>query len=86
MYAPTFRKEGGGFEEEELKKAAERLADSVDYERYDLVMKFHPLSGICIEHPHAVQDTEFATIDFCQLADTVILDYSAVVFEVAMLG
>lgn len=86
VYAPTFRKEGGGFEEEELKKAAERLADSVDYERYDLVMKFHPLSGICIEHPHAVQDTEFATIDFCQLADTVILDYSAVVFEVAMLG
>ena len=49
-------------------------------------MKFHPLSGICIEHPHAVQDTEFATIDFCQLADTVILDYSAVVFEDAMLG
>ena len=86
IYAPTFRKEGGGFEEEELRMAALRLAEAVDYERYDLVMKFHPLSGIRITHEHAIQDTEFATIDFCHAADIVILDYSAVVFEVAMLG
>ena len=86
VYAPTFRKEGGGFEEEELRMAALRFAEAVDYERYDLVMKFHPLSGIRITHEHAIQDTEFATIDFCHAADIVILDYSAVVFEVAMLG
>ena len=29
---------------------------------------------------------EFSTIDFCQIADAVILDYSAVMFEVALLG
>ena len=45
VYAPTFRKEGGSFEEKELEAAAEKLAEAIDYERYNLVTKFHPLSG-----------------------------------------
>ncbi len=86
VYAPTFRKDGGDFQEEELRKAAERLVASVDYGRYNLVIKFHPLSEIKIEHELVIQDTKFSTIDFCRLADFVILDYSAVVFEASMLG
>lgn len=86
VYAPTFRKEGGDFEEKELAEAAERLAESVDYEKYNLVVKFHPLSGIVLKNKNVIQDTTFSTIDFCHMADAVILDYSAVVFEIAMLG
>ena len=86
VYAPTFRKEGGDFEEKELAEAAERLAESVDYEKYNLVVKFHPLSGIVLKNKNIIQDTTFSTIDFCHMADAVILDYSAVVFEIAMLG
>lgn len=86
VYAPTFRKEGGSFEEEELKQAAERLAAGIDQERYQLVVKFHPLSDIVLKDPSVIQDREFSTIDFCQIADAVILDYSAVMFEVALLG
>ena len=86
VYAPTFRKEGGSFEEKELEAAAERLAEAIDYGRYNLVAKFHPLSGITLRNENVIQDKIFSTIDFCQMADAVILDYSAVVFEVAMLG
>ena len=85
VYAPTFRKEDGGFEEEELRRAAEKLADAVDYNRYHFIAKFHPLSNITLENPKVIQDTSFSTIDFCRIADAVVLDYSAVVFEVAVL-
>ena len=85
VYAPTFRKEGGGFEEEKLKRAAEQLADAVDYSRYELVVKFHPLSNIRLENDSVIQDDKFSTIDFCRVADVIVLDYSAVVFEAAML-
>ena len=84
--APTFRKEGGSFEEKELEAAAEKLAEAIDYERYNLVTKFHPLSGITLRNENVIQDKIFSTIDFCQMADAVILDYSAVVFEISMLG
>ena len=86
VYAPTFRKEGGSFEEKELEAAAEKLAKAIDYDRYNLVAKFHPLSGITLRNDNVIQDKTLSTIDFCQLADAVILDYSAVVFEIAMLG
>lgn len=86
VYAPTFRKEGGSFEEKELEAAAEKLAEAIDYERYNLVTKFHPLSGITLRNENVIQDKIFSTIDFCQMADAVILDYSAVVFEISMLG
>lgn len=86
VYAPTFRKEGGSFEEKELEAAAERLAEAIDYGRYNLVAKFHPLSGITLRNENVIQDKIFSTIDFCQMADAVILDYSAVVFEISMLG
>lgn len=85
VYAPTFRKEEGGFEEEKLKRAAEQLADAVDYSRYELVVKFHPLSNIRLENDSVIQDDKFSTIDFCRVADVIVLDYSAVVFEAAML-
>lgn len=86
VYAPTFRKEGGNFEEESLKLAAEKLASVIDHSRYQLVVKFHPLSNIVLRDSSVLQDWEFSTIDFCQIADAVILDYSAVMFEVALLG
>ena len=65
---------------------AEKLAEAIDYERYNLVTKFHPLSGITLRNENVIQDKIFSTIDFCQMADAVILDYSAVVFEISMLG
>lgn len=86
VYAPTFRKEDGDFEEKALQKAAEALAEIVDYEKYNLIVKFHPLSDIVLKHEKVIQDKIFSTIDFCRIADAVILDYSAVVFEIAMLG
>ena len=73
VYAPTFRKEGGSFEEKELEAAAEKLAKSIDYERYNLVAKFHPLSDVKLQNENVIQDKIFSTIDFCQMADAVIL-------------
>lgn len=84
-YAPTFRKEDDELKEESLKAATERLVEAIDFDKYNLVVKFHPLSDITIQNENVIVDKSFSTVEVCFWADAVILDYSAVVFEVAML-
>lgn len=80
VYAPTFRKE-----EDRLKEAIDELVKKIDHSKYNLVLKLHPLSNITITNPEVIQDDKFSTLDFCKIADMVILDYSAVVFEILLL-
>lgn len=80
VYAPTFRKD-----ETELKKEAQALAEAIDKEKYQLIVKLHPLSETVIDCPGVIQDHSFSTVDICQLADIVIMDYSAVMFEIMTL-
>lgn len=86
VYAPTFRRlKRAGDDEEELVQVIEHLADALDMRRYVLVLKLHPLSNVEIRKPGVILDHKFDTVDFCQVADKIILDYSAVVFEVMLL-
>ncbi len=86
VYAPTFRRlRRAGDDEEGLKQAIECLADALDPARYQLVLKLHPLSRIEIDKPGVIQDSRFDTVDFCRIADKIIFDYSAVLFEAMLL-
>lgn len=81
LYAPTFRKG-----ENTLEKAIYQLLDEVDFERYNLVMKLHPLCDITIESRDGlVIDREFTTQEMFNVCDCVITDYSAVMLEAALM-
>lgn len=78
LYCPTFRKE-----EEDFKEALKELAAAVDYEKYNFVVKLHPLSKAAVEEP-AVSAGGFSSFEMLFAADYVISDYSCVVYEAAV--
>lgn len=81
VYAPTFRKDT-----ELFKKGTEQLFRTVDYDRYHLIYKPHPLSEDEENtYKHIIYDSSFTTEDMLYIADYVITDYSAIIFEAMVL-
>ncbi|MBQ7105857.1 MAG: CDP-glycerol glycerophosphotransferase family protein [Bacilli bacterium] len=80
LYAPTFRKN------KSMKKDIQKLIDEVNFEKYNLVIKLHPLSKTVIDDERVIFDKDLSTIDVAVVSDYVITDYSAVVFEIALLN
>lgn len=76
VYAPTFRK--GKDISVEIDALASRFSDE-----YIFVLKKHPLMDVSCSN--ALVDTEFSTLEMMFAADYVICDYSAVVYEAAIL-
>lgn len=74
LYVPTFRKN----EKIELDK----LINGVDEEKYNLIIKLHPLDKTELDEKYTSAQS---TIELIKRADYVITDYSAVAFEVAIL-
>lgn len=79
VYAPTFRKDG-----EDVIKIQE-LIDSINYNKYNLIVKLHPLSKVEILNQNVIMDNSFSTLEMMCCADYVITDYSAIVFEAAIM-
>lgn len=79
LYAPTFRKKYNS------KKDIYNLIDSVDYDNYNLIIKLHPLSKIKIDDSRVIVDDSFTSLEMGFVSDYIISDYSAVVFELALL-
>ncbi len=79
LYCPTFRKD-----ETDFIPALRKLAQSVDPEKYNLVVKLHPLSKVRIKDPQLKGDG-FSSFDMLFAADYVISDYSCIVYEAALL-
>lgn len=82
VYAPTFRKESRYNDE-----ALEQLVQAVDLQRYNLVIKAHPLMEprTDIQQAGVLWDQQFSTIEMFTAADYVIVDYSAVIYEAALM-
>jgi len=80
LYAPTFRKG------KDISEDVRRLIDTVDYSRYDLIVKLHPLDAARIAGGQAIVDRKFSTMDMLSVCDVVITDYSAVTYEAALKG
>ena len=74
LYAPTFRR-GRAVD-------AGSLADALDPEKYDLVVRLHPLyRGDAEEAGGVIIDDDIPTYDWLAAADIVISDYSSFVVE-----
>lgn len=81
LYAPTFRK--GPLN----KKYIQDLIDIVDYEKYNLIVKLHPLIQDCdFLDSKSIFDKKFSSIDLLCVSDYIITDYSAFIFEAAIAG
>ncbi len=80
LYAPTFRKD------KSMVKDITKLIDAVDYSKYNLVIKLHPLSKTVIDDKRVIFDNSFSTFEIGCASHYMITDYSAVVFELSLLS
>lgn len=79
VYAPTFRKN------EDMTQITKELIQALDLEIYDLIIKFHPLTKIEISGDQVLNLKEFETYEVLSVADYVITDYSAIVFDAVLM-
>lgn len=77
VYAPTFRKG------KDISSQIDALAAEFDCNTYEFVVKKHPLMEVSCNQ--CLVDEEFSTMEMLMAADFVICDYSAVIFEAAIL-
>lgn len=81
LYAPTFRKN-----EEKLKEKLDELCDAIDYKKYNLIVKLHPLSKIKPSNDKVIIDNTFSTTDMIYVSDYVISDYSSIIYEAGIMN
>ncbi len=81
IYCPTFRKYEVDFE-----TSLNKLIECVDFNKYNLILKLHPLSTVSvnIDNSGVIIDNKFPTFDMLAIADYVISDYSCVIYEAAV--
>ncbi len=80
VYCPTFRKRVP----HNQKAALAALAAAVDFNRYNLIVKAHPLDTVCFDDPRVIQHYD-RRCDMLYVADYVISDYSTVIYEAGLL-
>ena len=76
VYVPTFRKN----ETIDLSD----LINRIDEEKFNLIIKLHPLDETKIEEKYIIN--KYSSVDILKIADYVITDYSAIAFEAAILN
>ncbi len=76
VYAPTFRKD-----ESEFNKNFEEFVKYFDFEKFNLIVKLHPLSKTTIDNDKVIFDRSFSTFEMITVADKFISDYSCVIYE-----
>ena len=81
VYCPTFRKK-----EENLEKEIYKMIDKINFEKYNFIVKLHPLSKIKINDDRVIFDRDFSSMDMLFIANYVISDYSCIIYEAAILN
>lgn len=86
LYAPTFRIDGAGRHKSKSIDNVKKLIENIDFTKYNLIIKFHPLSDIVLNDKRVICDKNIKTSDFLFVSDYVITDYSAFVYEASFLS
>lgn len=77
LYVPTFRVH------EEMSEKIKELIEQVDTTKYNLIVKLHPLTKESVDLGESIECEGFSALELLDVADYVISDYSAFIFEVA---
>ena len=80
VYCPTFRQ----YEPSNRASALKTLVDSIDFSRYNLILKAHPLDGDLFDDNRVLQHYPIG-YDMLFIADYVISDYSTVIYEAGLM-
>jgi CDP-ribitol ribitolphosphotransferase len=80
VYCPTFRRIPAPNE----KEAMQSLVDAIDFSKYNLIFKRHPVSKQRIEDSRVIQDYP-QSVNPLYCADYAISDYSTVIYEAGLL-
>ena len=83
IYAPTFRKEENS--KLEMQEAVNEFIKEVDFEKYELIVKKHVLSEFKVQDSRVILDEKFSSLEFFYMADIIVTDYSAVLFEALLM-
>jgi len=81
LYIPTQRSD-----ETQLQSKVDELLRAVDFRKYSLIVKPHPLSHITIGDERVYTCDEFDSMDMLFAADFVITDYSSMLFDALLCG
>lgn len=81
VYAPTFRKQPTEQDQESIRE----LIDRVDFRKYNLIYKPHPVSTLEVHDPRVIV-SDMNNIDMLAVADVVITDYSSIIYEAGLVG
>ena len=76
VYAPTFRKD-----ESEFNKYLNKLIKCINFSKYNLIVKLHPLSKVVVNNKKVIVDKKYSTFDMLFIADKLISDYSCIIYE-----
>lgn len=80
IFAPTYRRHG------DIDQQVDALANAVDYQRCNLIVRVHPLTKLA-HHDHRLLGIEgFATWQVLGVCDVLVTDYSAIAYEMYLLG
>ncbi len=78
LYAPTFRRNDSN--------AWSELLNSIDFDKYILVVKAHPNQQITWDNENVYDCPEFKAVDLLSTCDYLITDYSAIAIEGAIVN
>ena len=67
-----------------LQKTIE-LINSIDYKKYNLILKLHPLTNFEINDDRVIIDKKYSTTEMMYVSDYVISDYSSIIYEAGIL-
>ena len=81
LYAPTFRKQPTEQDTESIKQ----LISQIDFKKYNLIYKPHPVSTLKIHDPRVIVSS-MNNIDALAVADVLITDYSSIIYEAGLVG
>lgn len=81
LYAPTFRKN-----EKLMQSKLEELCESIDYSKYNLIVKLHPLSKIKCINDNVITAEKISTTEMIYVSDFVISDYSSIIYEAGIMN
>lgn len=62
------------------------MIEKIDFNKYNFIVKLHPLSKINIDDDRVIFDTKFSSMDMLFIADYMISDYSCIIYEAAILN